>query len=90
MTLSPGNQRDGGPEEYYESCPFHLPEGAAVRHIAWDAEVPAKTWVKAQLRVAQDKDALENASWLGPEGPGGWFESPQAVTSRARASRWIQ
>ena len=90
MTLSPGNQRDRGPEEYYESCPFQLPEGASLRNMAWDAEVPAKTWVKAQLRVAQAKDALEKTPWFGPKGLGSWFESPQAVTNRSGAGRWIQ
>ncbi len=27
MTLSPGNQRDGGPEEFYESRPFEFARG---------------------------------------------------------------
>ncbi len=89
MTLSPGNQRDGGPEEYYESRPFQLPEGAKVRTIRWTADVPAKTWVKAQLRFADSRESLAKAPWVGPQGLDGWFTEKKPTVGASQQGRWI-
>ena len=90
MTLSPGNQLNRGPEEYYQSRPFQMPKGAAVRRVSWQAEVPAKTWVKAQVRVAHDKDALGQAPWVGPQAPDSWLQNDQAIPSNRQSGRWVQ
>jgi hypothetical protein len=89
MTLSPGNQRDGGPEEYYESRPFLLPEGARAQRIRWTADVPSKTWVKAQLRFADTEASLAKSPWLGPAGPNSWFADGSTTMSSAGQGRWI-
>lgn len=88
MTLSPGNQRDGGPEEYYESRPFLLPAGSRPQAIHWTADVPAKTWVKAQLRFADTQAALAKVPWLGPEGPNSWYTADATIRA-AGPGRWI-
>ncbi len=85
-----GNQRDRGPEEYYESSPQKLPDGAAATKISWIAQTPPKTWVKAQLRRAATKAELKQAAWHGPDGPGTWFVNGQAVDGGARAGQWVQ
>ncbi|MBM4084713.1 MAG: VCBS repeat-containing protein, partial [Planctomycetes bacterium] len=88
--VGPGNILTRGPEEYYESCPHQLPRGASPTRISWQAEAPPKTWVKAQLRSAHSKDALSSAPWLGPDGPGSWFENGQRVAPRSLSGEWIQ
>jgi hypothetical protein len=87
--VEPANQRDRGPEEYYESSPFQLPLGARPTSISWDAEVPPKTWLKAQVRVAVSRDELAKAEWTGPSGAASWFTKPQAISPGTRG-RWIQ
>jgi len=90
MAMHPGNQRDRGPEEYYVSEPFELPEGARPRRIAWEAELLPKTWVCAQIRTAPTRAKLEGAAWMGRTGKGDWFESGEAVPVTVGAGRWIQ
>ena len=88
--VGPGNQRDRGPEEYYESSAFRLPPGAMPTRIAWEAKIPPKTWVKAQLRAADTEHALPQARWMGPDGPGAWFANCQSVDGTAFAGKWLQ
>jgi len=89
LTPSPGNQRDGGPQEYYESRPFRLPEGAKVRSVRWTADMPAKTWVKAQLRFADTQEALAKSPWFGPEGPESWFTDGKQAAGSSPPGRWL-
>ena len=89
-SVGPGNIADRGPEEYYISSSFQLPVGSRVTGIGWQASVPPKTWVRAQLRLADSQDDLEAAAWLGPDGPNSWFENGEAVTIKAGGERWVQ
>ena len=89
-SIHPGNQRDGGPEEYYESSPFRLPKNAVPTRISWKADIPPKTWVKAQCRSADSKEQLAGAAWFGPGGPDTWFVRPQALDRETLAGRWLQ
>ena len=89
LTPSPGNQRDGGPQEYYESRPFRLPEGAKVRSVRWTADVPAKTWVKAQLRFADTQESLAKSPWFGPEGPESRFTDGKQAAGSSPPGRWL-
>jgi len=79
--IEPGNLLDRGPEEYYESAPHELPPGARVTGIAWDADTPPKTWVKAQIRVADTQEGLSSAPWCG------WFDND---TELDRPGCWVQ
>ena len=86
-----GNIMDRSPEEYYESRAIEVPEGSRVTGISWNGEVPHKTWVKAQLRFAEQQENLQNASWAGPDGEGTWFEQENgAALEHDRSGRWVQ
>ena len=67
-----------------------MPDGATAGGISWQAEVPAKTWVKAQLRFAETREALAEADWLGPAGVSSWFANGDAVEATAFAGYWLQ
>ncbi len=86
----PGNVADRGPEEIYTSAPERVPEGARVKAISWEGRVPAKTWVKAQLRFADTEAGLAAAPWIGPDGNGSWLENGSRVAADAAAGRWVQ
>lgn len=90
VAVGPGNIMDRGPEEYYVSSPFHLPQGANVTSISWQAEIPAKTWVKAQLRFAVAEEGLAESVWMGPDGGDAWFENEQTVQTEAFSGQWVQ
>lgn len=83
-----GNQADRGHEEYYVSAPFRLPAGATVSRVSWEAEVPDRTWVKAQLRFAGSEERLRQAPWRGP-GEDAWFNNGEGVEGLAQ-DRWVQ
>ena len=88
--VNPGNIMDRGPDEYYVSAPFELPEGSSAASISWEAEIPAKTWVKGQLRSADTQQDLAAAPWEGPGGRASWYESGQRITGRESQRRWVQ
>lgn len=88
--VQPGNQRDRGPEEYYTSEPFELPVGAQTRRINWQAELPPKTWVRAQLKTAVTPEALKEVLWHGAKGAGTWLERGETVPASVGQGRWIQ
>jgi hypothetical protein len=90
ISLEAGNQRDRGPEEYYVSAPFELPAGARVRRISWEADLPPKTWVRAQLRFAPSREGLEEAKWQGPGGGEGWFGCGDSAEGTRQTGRWVQ
>lgn len=85
-----GSILDRGPEEYFISRPFHLPEGARVEKIAWKAEVPPRTWVRAQLRFAGTKEQLSGSSWQGAGGRDRWLENGQLIANMRQTGRWVQ
>ena len=88
--VNPGSIMDRGPEEHYVSAPFQLPEGSAGTSISWEGEMPAKTWVKAQLRSASSEQALGEAAWQGPSGPASWYENGEKTTGSESRGRWLQ
>jgi hypothetical protein len=88
--VGPGNIGDRGPEEYYTSAPFELPTGAAVERISWNATVPPKSWVRSQLRFAENPIDLETTEWIGPDGENSWCESDQPIPSSRITGRWLQ
>lgn len=86
----PYNLVDGGNEEYYTSAPFKLPEGEKATSIAWDAELPPKTWVKAQIRFGGHKEMLGTAPWTGPDGENSWFENSGDALTEIPKGSWVQ
>ena len=89
-SVAPGNIADGGPEEHYTSAPHELPSGARVTAVSWQAEVPPKTWVGAQIRSSKTRDGLASSRWVGPDGSEIWFESGQALGASADDGPWVQ
>ena len=90
IPVQPGNQKDRGPEEYYISEPHELPGNACVQKIEWEADVPAKTWVKAQIRFGGHKEMLGTAPWTGPDGENSWFENSGDVLTEIPKGSWVQ
>jgi len=84
------NQADGGAEEFYTSAPHPIPEGMAPGCIDWEATIPGRTWVRAQVRVADSAAGLEDAPWQGPEGEGGWYQRGDSIAAPAAGRGWLQ
>jgi hypothetical protein len=90
ISVEPRNTSDGGDAEFYTSCPFALPEGSQITQIAWLADVPAKTWVRAQLRSAKSEAVLDAAPWQGAQDAGSWFENGDSIDVGQVGCPWIQ
>jgi hypothetical protein len=90
LSVDPGNIMDRGPEEYYISSPYELPAGAEIERICWKAELQPKTWVKAQIRMAQTRKLLSDATWQGFAGENTWFENNQTIKNLPQRGQWIQ
>jgi len=88
----PRNILDGGDEEFFVSAPFEIPPGCAATSISWDAELPPKTWVNAQLRCAVTREGLDEATWVGPEGPESRFQDGAEIhrPANGRGGPWLQ
>ena len=89
-SVGPGNLLDRGPQEYYTSPGHELPAGHRVSHISWQAQVPAKTWINAQMRFADRASALADAPWLGAGGGDTWIENDCKVDAAMTTGRWVQ
>lgn len=89
VCFNPGNIMNRGTEEFYISAPFESSGGMAVTSISWEADVPEKTWVKAQLRCADTEAGLQETSWCGPCDNNSWYENGQRTLVRC-APRWFQ
>lgn len=75
-----GNIMDRSDEEWYESRALEVPWASGISGVEWQAELPPKTWVRAQIRTAACKEALVDAAWVGPEGKGSWFSAAAGDT----------
>ena len=91
ISVEPRNTSDGGDAEFYTSPAVPAAaKAAAVTQIAWLADVPAKTWVRAQLRSAATEEALAAAPWQGAQGAGSWFENGDVIAAGQFSGPWIQ
>jgi hypothetical protein len=70
--------------------PCALPEGSLITQIAWLADAPAKTWVRARLRSAASEAVLDAAPWQGAQGAGNWFETGDSIDVDRFGGPWIQ
>jgi len=90
VRLPTGNQADRGPEEYYVSEPYKLGAGRSIAGISWEADVPAKTWVRAQLRFAETLKELDVAPWQGPSQEKQWFGDGDSFEEPGPRGQWVQ
>jgi hypothetical protein len=84
-----GNSYDRGLYEDYFSAPHQVPAGRAPAKIDWTAETPFGTSVKFQVRLADSRDALEKAKWIGASNSDEWFTTSGSTISSTRGE-WIQ
>lgn len=63
-----GNVYDRGLEEDFTSRIFTVDGPGVLTDITWQGDVPAKTWVRPEVRSATTPDALEDAAWLEVNG----------------------
>jgi hypothetical protein len=61
--VDPGNIMDRSSEEFYISRACKLPENSRITGIDWEAELPPKTWIRAQIRTAETRRELRNTDW---------------------------
>jgi hypothetical protein len=72
----------------YVSVPY-ASKGKKPMWINWEAEEQLRSSIKFQLRVAQTKEGLGNAQWLGPTGAGSYFTKRNSRLELP-AHEWIQ
>ena len=90
LCVDPGNIADRSYEEHYESAPHQLPAGAELQRIEWQAEMPAKTWLGAQLRWSDTKEGLASVSWFGSHENDSWYKSGDSISSHPPSQCWVQ
>ena len=88
--VDPGNIMDRSFDEYYESVPHKIPKNCGVRKIYWDATIPRKCDVFAQLRVADSLEELEKKPWLGPTNTKNRFRAHDFVDKLLFSGKYVQ
>jgi len=64
-------------------------EGREPLSLSWGAITPPNTKIMFQLRSAETMETLENANWIGAEGPDTWFTEPNQAIQEL-PGKWIQ
>ncbi|MEV4669892.1 FG-GAP repeat domain-containing protein [Microbacterium sp. LWO12-1.2] len=72
-----GNIYDRGPEEFFESRVFR--SNGVLKSIRVEGSIPAKTWVRSQVRTAAAESELATSPWRTGEVVNGWLESEEAT-----------
>jgi len=70
-----GNVYDRGSEEYFESRVFS--SNGTLQSIVIDGNIPAKTWVRCQIRTAASPSELAASPWQGTAVEGGWLANEE-------------
>jgi hypothetical protein len=84
-----GEIRNRGFVWHYQSGPYNSPSGKAAV-IRWEAETPALTAIKFQIRVAESHSSLEGAVWLGIDGPGTYYTKSGSILRSLPDGDWYQ
>ena len=58
--------------------------------MRWEGETPHRSAIAFQLRVANSKQELNQASWLGPQGADSYFTEKKQTLDVVPAGEWIQ
>lgn len=61
--IEPGNQLNRGPEEYYESEVWQVPETSEITSIDIEGEIPENCYVKSWVKIAESKENLGQKEW---------------------------
>ncbi|MDQ7051801.1 MAG: VCBS repeat-containing protein [candidate division KSB1 bacterium] len=84
-----GHVYDRGFQFDYLSSPYEMGDRKPL-WIDWEAQTPHRTSVKFQVRVADTRQALAKAPWLGPQGKGSFFNQKKSSLKHLPAGRWLQ
>ena len=84
-----GHIRDRTFSYAYVSSP-RATNGMRAARLAWQAETPAQTAVRLQLRWADQPDLLNEADWQGPDGPDSYFTGTADLSDQLPHGKWIQ
>ncbi len=85
-----GNAHTREPCECYVSPP-HDVNGRTPTHLSGTAQIPEKTQLRFQLRWADNEQQLADTDWLGPAGPGSFYDEPgRPIVNPPQPSRWLQ
>jgi hypothetical protein len=74
---------------HYFSEPKAAP-GAQWCRLTWRGETPGRTTLRFQVRTAPSAQALTQAAWQGPDGPGTYFAVSGADLRGLKQDVWIQ
>ena len=72
----------------YRSSPHAYSKGSP-SSIDWQAETPAGTSIKFQIRTARSEEELASSDWLGPAGAGTYFTTRASPIPEVDGT-WIQ
>ncbi|MFA6175251.1 MAG: hypothetical protein WC765_01585, partial [Phycisphaerae bacterium] len=81
---------DRTPNEYYISEPYRMPPGSGISEIYWTADIPHKSWIKAQFRFADNVEDLDKSDWQGPTGRDTWLTAHQRVDKLTFSGNFVQ
>ena len=73
----------------YTSSPYNS-KGLVAKSLSWQADLPPKTKLKLQLRVADTKEALEKSKWTGPTDTNSFYLESAAEIKNLKSAQWIQ
>lgn len=88
--VDPGNILDRSFDEFYESEIHEIPEHCGVSEIFWDAEIPHKSAVSAQLRSANTLEELAHTPWRGPLNEKTRFSAHDRVEKDVFTGKFVQ
>ncbi len=77
--LDPGHSYTRRHEIGFVSGVIEAADPVTLRSIDWRAATPAGSQVKFQLRAADSAEILDEANWMGPDGPDSYYQSPGPV-----------
>jgi hypothetical protein len=64
-------------EWIYVSSVHEMDTSRRLARVRWQAKTPHKSSIALQVRLADRSADLARAPWLGPSGPGSWFDDGQ-------------
>ncbi len=91
VSVDVGNIFDRGNEEYFTSPIIEIEEGDTLYKIGWEADIPGKTWVKAKIRIADDREELERKAFTGPDKTGNsYYQNGDEIEPSSKKPRYVQ
>jgi hypothetical protein len=84
-----GNSYDRNLYEDYVSSAFEIPNNKKPIKINWQADTPHDSEIHFQIRLADDKNLLSGAKWLGKMGVDSWYEEKGSKIDNL-SGKWIQ